>query len=75
MKLLISTLLLSITYQSIVCTDPELDDEEFEARSFLQYLDERAAARNKKSTLVNWDYNSNLTNENLQHLVKYFESR
>lgn len=53
------------------CVNPDQDqDGEVEARNFMDYLNRETAAWANRISLAEWDYESNLTEHNLQRKVK-----
>ncbi|XP_025834025.1 angiotensin-converting enzyme [Agrilus planipennis] len=66
LRLLGVCLLVSFTTSS----DPEIEEEELRARTFMQIIDSRDATLSNKVTLASWAYASNLTEENLQYQLK-----
>ncbi|XP_054280631.1 angiotensin-converting enzyme-like isoform X2 [Macrosteles quadrilineatus] len=53
------------------CVNPDQDqDGEVEARNFMDYLNRETASWANRISLVEWDYESNLTEHNLQRKLK-----
>jgi hypothetical protein len=68
-------LLAAVTTITVSGFDPDLEmeqipDEEARARIYLDYLDKEFSKWATKSTLAEWAYASNITEENLKNKVR-----
>jgi hypothetical protein len=68
-------LLATVIAVSVSGFDPDLEmeqipDEEARARIYLDYLDKEFSKWATKSSLAEWDYASNITDENLKNKVR-----
>lgn len=57
------TLLVS---DAVFCSDPALEEEEIQARAYIQLLNDKTARRANRVTIASWNYASNITEENLK---------
>jgi hypothetical protein len=72
--------LLALIFTTSILTvsglDPDLEmdqipDDEARARIYLDYLDKEFSKRSTQSALAEWEYASNITEENLKNKVSY----
>jgi len=57
---------LTISYPSTLTKDVSIEEEEYEARNFLILLNRESEKDANRAALANWNYASNLTEENLK---------
>lgn len=65
-------ILLLVTHYTVLCTDPEIEDEEIRARDYLQLLNQKTQEQENRLALAEWAYASNLTEANLRNKVSSF---
>lgn len=64
-----SYLLLLLLLANVFCKDPNIEEQELEAREFLRALNKKSEENANKVALAQWAYASNLTEENLKAQV------
>lgn len=54
------------------CTDPAIEEEELAAHFFMAHVNNVNSVRQHKNVIATWNYDVNVTEENLKQKVKYF---
>ncbi|KAF2896394.1 hypothetical protein ILUMI_09783 [Ignelater luminosus] len=57
---------LGLLYNYVKASDPAIEEEEIRARAYIQLLNEKTAKRANEASIANWNYASNITDENLK---------
>lgn len=53
----------------VTASDPAVEEEEIQARAYIQLLNEKTAKRANRVAQASWNYASNITEENLKAQV------